>query len=305
MSKRARTAPGLAALGLLFVFLALPVLHSPPPASALGAPSPHLVVVMMENKEYSQVIGNSAAPFINTTMVTTGDLHTSYYSATHPSLPNYLVVTSGQYHGCVTDSCTPSTVPGPDLFSQLSSAGISWRAYQESMPSNCYRKGSYGGPGGYVLKHNPAIFYTDVSTSCPTNDVPLTALTTDLAAGTLPAFSFIAPNLYNDMHADRNTAPCALGSAVNDEVCQGDQWLSAWVPQLLSDGGRNDVTLMLTFDEGTSNQGGGGRVVLLEDGASTPCSGCTDPGPSNHYGLSQAIDDWFGLPELHPDAVHL
>lgn len=273
---------------------------------ALGTPTPHLVVVMLENKEFSAVVGNSAAPYLNDTLIPGGKLFTAHYASTHPSLPNYLVLTSGHYAGCVTDLCPVRSISGPNLFSHMNQAAVpaAWKVYAEGMPVNCHPTSS-AAVNGYLVRHNPPVYYSnlgpDGDNSCSQRDVPLTQLTKDLQQGTLPDFAMVIPNQWNDMHSDRNKAPCSLGSATQNMVCQGDTWLATWVPQLLSNGGRNDTTVLVTFDEGTTSQGGAGRVVLLEAGPSV-CAGCTEPTPSNHYGLSNAIEQWFGLPPLYPTA---
>src|SRR3954452_14381807 len=260
---------------------------------ALGTPSPHLVVVMLENKEFGQVVGSTAAPYFNNTLVPSGRLYTAHYASSHPSLPNYLVLTSGQYGGCVTDSCPTGSITGDNLFSAMNQADdpVTWKVYAEGMPSNCYRSNS----SGYLVRHNPPPYYSNLQSggdgTCSTRDVPLTALSTDLQQGGLPDFSMVVPNQWNDMHTNHQQAGCLLGSTLRNTVCQGDKWLQTWIPQLVSDGGLNHTTVISSFDEGTSNQGGAGRVVLLEIGPNV-CAGCPDSRPSNHYGLSAALTGW-------------
>jgi hypothetical protein len=87
-------------------------------------------------------------------------------------------------------------------------------------------------------------------------------------------------------------------------VCQGDTWLQGNLPSILSDGGRNDVTALIAFDEGSSGAGGGGRVPLIEIGPST-CAGCSVSAPFDHHGLVNAVEDWFGVPRLGPDVPDL
>lgn len=274
---------------------------SAPRATAIGSPTPHLAIIVMENKEYSGIVGNPNAPYINNTLIPTGRLFTRYYGAAHPSLPDYLVLTSGQYGGCVTDICPTNSVAANNIFRQMNQAlpAVSWKVYAEGMPSNCYR-GNYK---GYLVRHNPTTFYSNLGpggdNSCATNNVKLPELTTDLAAGTLPDFSFIVPNQYHDMHTDRNLAPCQLGFPTQNQICQGDTWLRSQVPALLSNGGRKDVTVLLAFDEGATGAGGGGHIAMVEIGPAT-CDGCTDATPFNHYGLLQAMERWFGLPILNP-----
>ena len=266
-----------------------------------GEKTAHLALIVFENKESSSVLGSSAALYINGTHVPSGRLFTRYYAVAHPSLTNYLVMTSARFNGCVTDACPRNSNPDNNLFHQLNAASppVTWRAYQEGMPLNCYRRDS----GSYLVRHNPATYYTNLGpsgdNSCATRDVPFTQLSADIANNSLPQFVWITPNKYNDMHDDQNAASCSFGSATQDQVCQGDQWLSTNLPALLSNGGRHDVTALIVFDEGSTKAGGGGQVVLLEVGPST-CAGCTSSAPLTHYGLLGAIEDWFQLPRLSP-----
>ena len=212
---------------------------------------------MLENKEYSQVVGSDAAPFLNGTLIPAGKSFTAHYASAHPSLPNYLVLTSGQYGGCVTDSCPVNSIAGPNLFSLMNQAPTptTWKVYAESMPSNCYPKNV----SGYAVRHNPPVYYSNLGASgdnsCSQRDVPLPQLTNDLQQGTLPDFAMVIPNVWNDMHTDKGQPPCQLGTASSNMICQGDIWLKSWVPQIVSDGGRNDTTVLITFDEGTTGRG--------------------------------------------------
>src|SRR6185437_16102618 len=95
------------------------------------------------------------------------------------------------------------------IFSQ----GETWKAYEESMPSNCYKSNS----GEYAVRHNPPPYFTSL-TGCSTKDVPYSQLATDLAGNALPAFSFITPNLIDDMH--------------DGTVAQGNTWLSNNLPKI-------------------------------------------------------------------------
>ena len=270
-----------------------------PVPQALGAPTRHLVLILMENKEYTDVVGSSAAPYINGTLIPASKVFTQYYTTDHPSLPNYLTLTSATAAGCVDDACPVAVDTSQNLFHQLDNAATSWKAYLGGMPSNCYQ----GNTGTYLVRHNPPAYYTDLlGGSCATNDVPLPQFAADLSAGTLPSFSWITPNIYDDMHSDQRSAPCNIGTVVMHEVCQGDQWLSQTLPALLdlnTDADpNNDVTVVLTFDEGSSGQGGGGRVLTLVTGPTvTPGQ---DAKAYGHLGLLDAIEGWFGVPKLHP-----
>jgi hypothetical protein len=63
----------------------------------------HAFVIVMENHHYSQIIGNSAAPFINS-YATTANLAKNYFGVGHPSLTNYLEIVGGSNFDVVNDN---------------------------------------------------------------------------------------------------------------------------------------------------------------------------------------------------------
>ena len=177
----------------------------------------HVVWIWMENHSYGDIIGNKAqAPYLNALASECG-LATNYHNISHPSLPNYLAATSGRDRDGLPvlswADCGPSVVcdtSAASIFGQ----GETWKAYQESMPSNCARSNS----GEYAVRHNPPPYYEKLS-GCASQDVPYTQLATDLAANAMPAFSFITPNLIDDMH--------------DGTVADGDKWLANNLPAIL------------------------------------------------------------------------
>jgi hypothetical protein len=254
-------------------------------ASLPHSRSSHVVVIAMENKEASDVIGNSAAPYINGLAKRYG-LATQSYGVTHPSLPNYLALTSGSTQG-VSSDCTACHFAARNLIDQLSGAQISWRAYLEGYPGRC---STTAGVGGYAKKHDPFIYYDDVSRSpqrCR-RLVGLPALGGDLRAGRLPTFVWLTPNLCDDTH------DCGLGS--------GDQFLSRWVPALLAELGPHGL-LVITWDEGTTDAGccsgaaAGGRITTVVAGPDVR-HGARDAVAVDHYGVLRTIEDALGLPAL-------
>jgi phosphatidylinositol-3-phosphatase len=175
----------------------------------------HVVWIVFENKQYSQVIGSGNAPYINSLAGRCG-LATSFFAEAHPSLPNYIAMTSGSTQGIADDS-GPSSHPlnVANIFTQT---GVNGRSLEESMPSNCSKSNS----GDYAVRHNPAVYYTNY-TQCGARNVPLRS-TPDLSA----AFTFITPNLCHDMHS----SSCAGDTA--GEVKNGDAWLSSFLPKVLA-----------------------------------------------------------------------
>jgi acid phosphatase len=107
--------------------------------------------------------------------------------------------------------------------------------------------------------------------------VPLDRFQLDLAAGRLPSFSLVVPDLCHDMH--------------DCPVRTGDRWLAAFVRPLL---GLGRSVVFVVFDEGASSIGGGGRVAALALGPLVrPHSRFT--GATNHYGLLRTIEEGLGL----------
>jgi phosphatidylinositol-3-phosphatase len=244
-----------------------------------------VAVIVMENHEFGSIIGSSDAPFLNG-LAARSALLTNYDAVGHPSLPNYLALLGGSTFG-ITSDCTDCTVDAPNLVDQLSTAGIGWRAYMEDLPSPCFTGAS---AGGYVLRHDPFLYFDDVRTDpqrCA-NVVPYPQLASDAAAGRLPPFVWITPNLCHDMH------DCS--------VQVGDAWLASAVPAL-EPSLASDGVLIVVWDEGTSNAGccgatsGGGRVVAIVGGPGAR-AGATVDAAANHYSMLGLIESKLGLPPL-------
>ena len=183
----------------------------------------HVIWIWMENKQSSQVIGSSQAPY-ETSLATQCASASRYSSVGSPSLPNYIGATSGSTHG-ISDDGSPADHPitGDNLFRQVRDQGGTARSYQESMTGNC----NLGAVGRYAVKHNPAAYYVGGAdrSACQVDDVPLGgvrsgALRHDLDADTLPTFAFVTPNLCNDTH------DCSVRT--------GDRWLQRWLPVMLA-----------------------------------------------------------------------
>jgi hypothetical protein len=239
----------------------------------------HVFVVVMENKEASQIIGSTSAPYINSLAAQYG-LATNYDGVTHPSLPNYMALTGGQT--VFTTDCVGCTTPARHLADQVVDSGRTWKAYMDSMTTTC----STTDTSLYVQKHNPWVHYDDVvkdATRCRNHVVPYTQLATDLAAGTLASFVWITPDLCHDMH------DCSIQA--------GDTWLSKNLPPILASPQFNKSVLFLVWDEGTTSSGGGGNVAALVISPLTP-PGTRSARALNHYNVLRTIEDAWGLPPL-------
>ncbi|HET7120050.1 MAG TPA: alkaline phosphatase family protein [Solirubrobacterales bacterium] len=247
-------------------------------AAQARRPAPVFVIVL-ENHELPEVIGNPEAPFLNR-LARRGALAVRYHAVAHPSLPNYLALVAGSTFG-ITEDCLDCTVTGPNLATQLSRAGISWKAYMGGLPRPCFTRGD---SGSYAKRHNPFAYFPAITTvprRCA-RIVPATRLRADLAAHRLPAFGWLSPNLCQAAH------DCPLGAA--------DVYLSRIVPSIRRRLGPHGL-LIVTFDEGVGNAGGGGRVATVLAGPDVP-PGLRVRRAVNHYSLLAALERRFGLPFL-------
>jgi hypothetical protein len=278
------------------VTTASPAAAAPGPCGTATTPPAyrHVVWIWMENHSLGDIIGNtSQAPYVNSLAASCG-LATDYHVTTHPSLPNYLAATSGTAQGSLPATtyldCDVSVICDMTVGSMFGQ-GESWKAYEESMPSNCYKSNS----GEYAVRHNPAVYYTSLS-GCASTDVPYTQLATDLADNALPAFSFITPNLIDDMH--------------DGTIAQGDAWLASHLPAILDSKQYQSGTtaVFITWDEGS-----GGYPIEDCDDTSVTDTSCVVPtiviSPStpagatsgsflDHYSLLGTTEQLLGLPKL-------
>lgn len=244
--------------------------HHPPRAYM-----PHVFVIMMENASSDQLLSpaNPDTAYVRQLAAEYG-LATRYFGVTHVSLPNYLAATSGSTWGSNSDDdLQASLLNHTNIVDQLSSAGISWKAYMESLPYPGFAGPSADG-GLYLKKHDPFMVYPDVA-----NDpararqvVPLTQLTTDLARNRVPQFVWITPNVCNDMHGMSGGA-CPYASAGSGPSAQlyqdGNSFLRRWVKAIMSSPAWNgNSTIFVTWDEGSYSN--------LSPYGPTDLSGCCD-----------------------------
>ncbi|MGH7436630.1 MAG: alkaline phosphatase family protein, partial [Polyangiaceae bacterium] len=264
----------------------------------------HIIVVLLENENYGDVLGAAAAPYLDSLAKQCGQA-TAYddncFTTNLPSLPHYLALASGSNcntglsstgTGCITDDgdATSHTLSTGSIFSQVAS----WKSYQESMPSACDQTSN----GEYATKHNPAAYYSALA-SCSANDVPIAALicnasttntkcgspnnafTQDLANDTLAQFVFLTPNLLNDMH--------------DGTITQADNWLSTYLPLVFASKAylRGDVAVQLLWDEqATSSFNGPTPNVFISPYIT---AGTMSSTPMNHFAVLRSWENAFGI----------
>jgi phosphatidylinositol-3-phosphatase len=183
-----------------------------PAAAQTTPPFQHAIVIVLENKDRSQLTARSAPAF--TSFARRYARITGYSSVSSPSLPNYLALVSGSTHGIHSD-CTSCRMTGETIGDQLAGTGRTWAAYAEGYPSS----------PRFAKKHVPFLYFArDVSHVHPLTSFHRTQL---------PDFAFVVPDLCHDMH------DCSIAT--------GDAWLRRFVTPLLS---LPDTAIFVVFDEG-------------------------------------------------------
>lgn len=258
----------------------LPV--APPVAPpAVPAVAPALFVIVMENHSYADLVGNPNAPYFNS-LVSHYGLAANYSDDhRHPSLPNYIELTSGSRQRIHDDH-------GPDahrltvdnLGAQLERAHIPWRAYMESMGVPCRTSDTYR----YTPRHDPFVYYLSLRSNpalCAQRVVDFRAFPSDLASGAY-RFVWITPDLCDDSH------DCTER--------RGDAFLERWVPVIqASPGYRAGGALFITWDEGSR---GSERLATVVVSPRLVRPGFRSMVPHGHASLLATIEDTFGLPRL-------
>jgi phosphatidylinositol-3-phosphatase len=240
------------------------------------------MVVMMENKNYDQVIGEASQPYTNSLAREYG-LATRSYSFGHPSLPNYLDLVSGSNQG-VTDDNPPSShsFPGvPTLADQLVTAGVRVKAYAENLPADPERD-----TGDYAVRHFPWVYF-------PTTRMPFADASTmlaDLNSPDVPDFVWYTPNLINDEH--------------DGSVQQGDAFLARLVPQVqATDWYRSGGRIIIEWDESDNDNSGinctgGGHVPTIVVSEALRAGPITQTSPVDTTGILASMEDVYGVSRL-------
>jgi phosphatidylinositol-3-phosphatase len=248
-------------------------------ASARSAQVPdysHIVVVMEENHSYSQIIGSSQAPYINS-LASQGALFTNSHAITHPSEPNYMAITSGSTYGLTSDAC-PFSTSKANIGSEVIAAKLSYAGYSESMPSQGYQGCT---TGLYARKHNPTANYTDLPSSVNRTFAQFPS-SADYAS--LPAVSIVDPNLNDDMH--------------NGTVAEGDTWLKNHMSSYVTWAMNNNSLLIVTWDENDGSPGN--QIATIFAGARIK------PGKYGervtHYRVLRTLEQAYGLKALGQSA---
>lgn len=194
----------------------------------------HVVVVIMENKAYEQVLGSPSAPYL-TELVQDPNaaLFTQSFALTHPSQPNYLHLFSGSAQG-VKDDKVPAELPfkTANLGAELLAKGFAFKAYSEDLPAAGFTGAT---SARYVRKHAPWVNWQGTGTNAipAAAHVPFSEFPSDYSS--LPTVAFVIPNLINDVH--------------DGTVTQGDSWIKRNLDGYIQWAKTHNSLFIFTFDE--------------------------------------------------------
>ena len=275
-------SPGTAAVLALVLLVA--GCTWPPSGPARAGTIDHVVIIVMENKAASRILGADDAPYLNS-LAKDFALAANYHAVARPSLPNYIALTSGTTAG-ITSNCNPRAgscqAKVRTIADEVTASGRDWRMYAEGMPEPCLTEDA----GRYVVRHNPFMYYPSVTDNrelCADRVVPLGWLDDDLKTGSsLPDYVFITPDMCSDTH--------------DCPVRTGDDWLSRQVPRILRSPAftTKNSLLVVTYDEGSKSNN---HIVTVFAGPAAR-KGYTSDTRYTHYSLLRTIGDAWGLDPL-------
>jgi hypothetical protein len=267
----------------------------------------HVFLIISENHNFAQIVGNPAAPIINALAGSYG-LATQYTGVSDPSEPNYVAMLGGSDFGIASDApyfFPGQTVDAENLMSQLEAAGKTWRGYFQNLPYAGYR--GYCFPGKcngipdsdtqYVAKHNGIVNFANMQNAAGfAKQMPLEQLSDDLSSGNLPNFGYIVADECHDMHG---APPYCVDSGnpgdVDDNwlVATGDAFVGRIVGEITSSRSwkKGNNAIVLTFDEGDTSSDLVTTIVVTNHGP----RGVQDATSYSHYSLLASLQQTFGV----------
>ncbi|MBL0138230.1 MAG: hypothetical protein IPP86_06830 [Bacteroidetes bacterium] len=266
--------------GYIYMLLILSGFSSQKTFAYLPTPD-HIVIVMMENHAYQEIVGSSAAPYINSLFADQQcALFTQSFGLSHPSQPNYLQFFSGSNQG-VVDNNVPDILPFTtrNLGASLIAAGRTFTGYSEDLPS----VGANDSVSGlYARKHNPWVNWQGGSTNGipSTSNQPYTAFPSNFSL--LPTVAFVVPNLVHGMHDGTDPSRIAIG----------DSWSQGQLDAYIQWAKTHNSLLVFTFDE--DDDLSGQHILTFIIGQHVKPGSYSNT--INHYNVLRMVEDMYSLP---------
>jgi hypothetical protein len=240
----------------------------------LGRQFDHVLIVVFENKDYSQVIQD---PYIRQ-LAAQGTLFTDFHGLFHPSYPNYLAMVSGR--DIPTSRDYPTNINAPTIADLLTARGLTWRQYAEDYPGHCFTGGQ---SGLYVRKHTPFISFLSIQRNPAACANVVSAAAFDAAH--LPNYAFYTPNLCDDAH------DCSWQRA--------SAWLQRFIAPFLQNPRLLERTLLvITFDESGGHIDRHQNHILTLFLGGPVRQGMVETHHYDHFNVLRTIEENFALGTL-------
>jgi hypothetical protein len=254
----------------------------------------HVVIVIEENKNYEQIIGNPNAPYINGVLRKEGANFTKMYAEEHHSEGNYFYLFSGSdQSSCCADKIPKSTFNKINLGSELIRTGHSFKGYSEGLPEIGSMVNELH---PYARKHNPWISFSNVPNGKTIANSSNLRFPQDFPSdfNQLPTVAIVTPDLNNDMH--------------DKSVEQGDKWLRQHFDGYYQWAKQHNSLLILTFDEdgdgtwlgrvtnpGDSDVGRRNRIPTIFAGAHIKAGDYAEDKGVTHVNILRTLEAMYKL----------
>jgi hypothetical protein len=249
-------------------------------AGANGLPPvKHVFMLVLSDRGFNQSF-NTSSGYLSGALRRQGELVDNYYAVAGSPLANEIALVSGQGPTVETATDCPKFTrinnagKGPrgqvigigcdyptstqTLAGELTSAGDTWKAYVQGVPSSAKSACRVPKPGSkvpqtarsknaYLAWHNPFLYFRSLTggSTCHNDEVGLGQLKTDLkSASTTPSFAYIVP------------APCSNGSEApckphaKPGLAGANQLLKTVVPEIKKSPAYKDGGMIaITFDQ--------------------------------------------------------
>lgn len=269
------------------------------PASSWSSDLPvydHVLIVIEENKNYEQIIGSSAAPYINQ-LAKEGAVLTRMYGEEHYSEGNYFWLFSGSNQGVgYVDQVPPANMQAENLGHQLFLTKHSFAGYSEGLPSISSQVGL---ASRYARKHVPWVSFANLPRGETPDKSSNLRYPQDFPKDfkDLPTVAIVVPDLINDMHDQRPPV----------SVPTGDAWLKEHLDVYYQWAKQNNSLLIVTFDEDDRAMGPGptdpaspdvrkqNHIATVFAGAHVRPGKYDEGKGANHVTLLRTLEAMYGL----------
>ena len=276
------------------------------PQGAAAAAIKHVIVIVMENTDAREIYGNfEKAPYINSALMPVAARSLNFTDPLPPKLhsePHYVWMEAGTrsfvgYTFSTDNDPTAANSTGStqhlvrQMIDTTGTANIGWMSYQQAMNAAtgaCPVASKYP----YAAKHNPFVFFRDISGNppgknnalCAAHHRPYSSFAADLAANRIANYVFITPDLCHDMH-NRCSSP--------SRITAGDSWLAAELPRMIDWANANSGVIFVVWDEGRNTR----KLPFFAVGPGVRANFASSVA-LDHGSIIKSVETIFGLPIL-------